>query len=666
MLGLVTAGSVMATLAAAPAGFAVGTAGSGPDATILAGGRTLTGPLVRRPAAFAVSRPLRLLAGLAAPERRVAPGPSKRAIYLASRLGHAAAAPGGGAPDPVVQRAFGTGTIPAPLTSFEGVGQTTTTFRPIPPDTIGEIGPNHYVQMVNVRYAVYSRSGRALVPPTDLSVLFGPLGGHCGVSGVGDPVVLYDQLADRWLLSQFGFLSNQLTGLPTGPYYECIAISTTGDPTGSYYLYAFKFSDTRLNDYPKLGVWPDAYYMAANQFLFSPFGGGSYGGVGVAAFDRAAMIAGDPAARMVLFDLSSSNPNLGSMLPSDLDGFRPPPTGAPNTFVEVDFPEFGFPTDQLTVFQFHVDWDDTRRSSFAGPVAVPTAPFDPLLCNFASCIPQKGTSQKLDPLSDRLMQRLAYRNFGTHEALVLNHSVDVGGDHAGVRWYELRNPRAPVIHQQGTFAPDADHRWMGSIAMDGNGNIGLGYSVSGTSLPPSIRYTGQLAADAAAGALGQMTLGEGSIVAGTGAQTHTSGRWGDYSSMTVDPLDDCTFWYTNEYYVETVARDWRTRVGAFKVDEGCDATAPTARARPATAGAGKTARLAFTTADNSGRTSERIAVLRPNGSRLRTISTPLGADGAGAVSFRAPTVAGLYRWCLVATDAKGNESAESCARLRVR
>jgi hypothetical protein len=642
-------------------------AGSAAGVTLSRGERGIdAGPTAEPAVAFAVSKPLRELAAAPTSARAPAFGVTKFEAYLESRLaGAQATPPGGGAPDPVVQRALGAGTIPAPSTSFEGIPQTIGTIRPIPPDTVGEIGPNHYVQMVNLRYAVFDRQGRLLVGPLPTNTLFGPLGDICGVTNEGDPIVLYDQLADRWLLSQFGFLANQSTSFPRGPYYECVAVSKTGDPTGAYFLYAFKINDTKLNDYPKLGVWPDAYYLSMNQFFFGDSGQVSYGSAGVAALERERMLAGDPGARIVYFDLERRDPNLGGMLPSDLDGFRLPPTGAANTFIEVDFPEFGFPTDQLTIFQFHVDWVNTAASAFTGPVAVPTAPFDPLLCNFSrACIPQKGSFQRLDAISDRLMHRLAYRNFGTHESLVVNHSVDTGGDHAGIRWYEIRNPRGgPFIHQQGTFAPDADHRWMGSIAMDGNGNAALGYSVSGSNLFPSIRYTGRLADDPP----GLMTLGEATLVAGSGAQTHPAGRWGDYSAMSVDPLDDCTFWYTQEYYTETTDRTWRTRVGAFTYPE-CDTTDPESRARASSGRTGKTVRLRYSVTDNKGETSETVTVLRPNGKRLRTITTELGpATGAvESVSFKAPGMPGTYRFCVVAEDPKGNESAESCARLRLR
>jgi hypothetical protein len=317
--------------------------------------------------------------------------------------------------------------------------------------------------------------------------------------------------------------------------------------------------------------------------------------------------------------------------------------------------------NELRVLRFHVSWADPASSTFTGPVVLPVAPYVAALCGFDLCIPQQGTFQKLDTLSSRLMYRLAYRNFGDYESLVVNHSVNVGADHAALRWYEIRKPAAPVVYQQGTYAPDADHRWMGSTAMDGNGNMAIGYSVSSATSFPSIRYTGRLADDP----LGTLTLAEGTIVTGSGAQTHPAGRWGDYSDITVDPLDDCTFWYTSEYLMSTAERDWHTRIAAFSIP-GCDATDPTARARRAAAAAGATVRLSFTTADNSGETKELVTIFRPNGKRLKQLETALGPDGSGSVSFRTPRQAGTYRWCVVAEDAKGNESEESCARLRVR
>jgi hypothetical protein len=612
-----------------------------------------------RPAvAFAVSRPLRALAGPSAPPHWFPLGTSKRDMIREALL---QGTPPGGVADTVVQRERGELGIPAPSVSFEGIPQVTSGGRPIPPDPVGEIGPRHFVQMVNVRYAVYDRSGHAIVPPVETSVLFEPLGDICGVTNEGDPIVAYDQFADRWILTQFGFLSSAV-GAPKGPFYQCVAISQTGDPAGSYFLYAFEISKTALNDYPKLGVWPDGYYLSSNSFVFRDDGSGFFAGATVAVLERERLLAGDPDARLLVVDLPFTDVVRFSLLPSDADGPVPPPAGRPNTFAQLGLDVFRGHLPELQLFQFRTQWGVTPRAVFSGPAIVPVEPYDANLCNFAPCVPQRGTFQRLDTLSERLMFRLAYRNFETHESLVVNHAVDVGGDRAGIRWYEIRNPLNPAIHQQGTYAPGLEHRWMGSIAMDGNGNIGLGYSVSGPDLFPSIRYAGQVGGSE----LGELNAGEAAIVAAGGAQTHPAGRWGDYADLTVDPLDDCTFWFTSEYLSETSERGWRTRVAAFKVDEGCDATAPTARARQATIRAGATGRLRYTTSDNSGETTETVTVYRANGRRVRTLAAPLGPDGAGSVSLRAPTQAGAYRWCVVATDAKENASADACARLTVR
>ena len=494
--------------------------------------------LVRGAAAFALSQPVRSLG---------APGtsPAGRATPALPELGVAFPA-GGEVRDPVVQRATGTGALPAPLVSFDGIPQITGAGQVVPPDTVGEVGPGHYVQMVNSRFAVFDKTGRVLAGPTSTQELFEPLGGVCGVTDRGDPVVFYDQLADRWVLTQFGFID-----VAAGPYYECIAVSSTGDPTGEYYLYAFEISDTALNDYPKFGVWPDAYYMSANMFDFAFDGSARFVGAMAVAFERERMLAGDPDARLVLREVP-----LGySLLPADLDGPTPPPPGSPGYFLELGFDEFAGFVPELDLFRFRVDWEDPAASTFSGPTRISTAPYDAGLCAGSYCIPQPGTFSLLDPLSDRLMHRLAYRNLAGDEALVVNHTVDAGTGHAGVRWYEIHGLRGTPVVEQGTYAPDDDHRWMGSIAMDGNGNLALGYSVSGPGTYPSVRYTGRLAADTP----GEMTLGEGSLVEGAGSQTFPFGRWGDYSAMTVDPVDDCTFWYTQEYYATTSTSGWATR-----------------------------------------------------------------------------------------------------------
>ena len=448
--------------------------------------------------------------------------------------------------------------MPTPILSFDGVLYADSTCDCAPPDTNGDVGPNHYVQTVNTAYQVWDKSGTSVFGPVAMNTLWTGFAGVCQIRNDGDPIVKYDQLADRWVLNQF-------TTAP--PFTQCVAVSTTGDPTGSYHRYEFQQFEplTRFGDYQKFGVWPDAYYMSNNEFNAA---GTAYLGAGNYAFDRTAMLAGLPAS-YVYFGLPPED--WGGQQPSDLDGATLPPPGAPNLFVEIDDSAWdppNIPTDQLQMWRFHADFVTPANSSFTAltPFTPPTlAAFDGLLCDFGNCVPQPGTAQKLDTLADRVMYRVAYRNFGTHESIVFNHTVDAGTDKSAIRWYELRGINTtPTIHQQGTYDPNTDHHWMGSIAMDNQGNMALGYSVSSSSLFPSIRYTGRLVGDT----LGTLPQGEATIFDGTGSQTGTNGRWGDYSSINVDPLDDCTFWYTQEYYATTSSFNWRTRIGNFKYP-GC-------------------------------------------------------------------------------------------------
>lgn len=452
-----------------------------------------------------------------------------------------------------------------PIVSFEGLSNDDNDARVVPPDPVGDIGPNHYVEMVNVAFAVYDRAGTMLLGPLRLGVLWAgfPVG-DCR-SRSGDPIVVYDQLADRWILTQF------TTAGPT--YYNCVAVSATGDPTGAYYRYAFS-TGPNFPDYPKYGVWPHAYFVSTREFAPDD----SFAGVGAYALERSRMLAGNPAARMVKFMVEPGDrPYLpgDGLLPSDLDGFRRPPVGTPNFFVgtQDDQGPYDAPYDAINLWEFSVAWGEVPSGSFRRTAQLRVAEFD---SNFScrhtpetarACIVQPDTTQRLDVLSyrQRPTWRLAYRNFGDHEALVTSQSVEVRSQIAGMRWYEIRNPDdAPVVYQQGTYAPaDGISRWMGSIAQDRFGNMGLGYSVSSAEVYPGIRYTGRLAGDP----LGKMTQGEGVLINGGGSQLGAT-RWGDYSSMNVDPLDDCTFWYVNEYYPESSNVRWHTRIGAFRLP-GC-------------------------------------------------------------------------------------------------
>ena len=475
--------------------------------------------------------------------------------------------------DPIVQTFSLAPAAPAPTLSFEGISNLdnvdTVGQEVIPPDPNGDVGPNHYVQAVNLSLCVFDKStGAPVTSPIALTNLFTGFGGLCE-AGIfnSDPVVLYDALADRWFVS---FLASDadILGNPAPPFHQCVACSQGTDPAGAYYLYDFQMPNSWLNDYPKFGVWPDAYYMTDNQFDAASE---EPHGAGVFALDRTKMLSGDPSASFIYFNLEPVDPNIDGVLPADVDG-PPPPIGTPNYLACLSSANFGDPQgDGLRLFEFHADFVHPANSTFTerpdSPVGV--APFLPLFFCQASaqaCIPQPppaGKTSYLDAIADRLMHRLQYRNFGSNESLVVNHTVNVGGNHAGVRYYQLQRnlPGGSfVVNEQASYAPDANHRWMGSAAMDRAGNLAVGYSVSSTNTFPSIRYAGRLATDPHGG----LFQGEATLQAGAGSQTDPSSRWGDYSMLAVDPADDCTFWYTTEYYSDSSDQDWQTRIGSFK------------------------------------------------------------------------------------------------------
>jgi hypothetical protein len=393
----------------------------------------------------------------------------------------------------------------------------------------------------------------------------------------GNPIVVYDQLVDRWLLTQF---------TTRGPaYYNCVAISQTGDPTGAYYRYAFT-SGEYFPDVPKYGVWPNYYVLTTRDF-----GPTVEYGISVYALEKERMMAGNPAARSVQFFLDSAFIPIHLMgdglLPPDIDGSRLPfeHNVAPVVGTMDNGGPYSAPFDALNIWELDVEWGRDWQS-LSLVAQLPVTEFDSIFpCgvvpgsappNYRDCLPQPGVadgSRYLDILSyrQRPTPRLAYRNLGAYESLVTSQSVEALPGVAGVRWYEIRLINGVYsLHQQGTYAPeDGVHRWMGSITQDQVGNMALGFSVvNGIGVYPGIRYTGR----ASTAPLGQMDLGEGTIINGTGVQTTTNSRWGDYTSMNIDPVDDCTFWYVNEYYTlagqQSSTAGWQTRIASFKLP-GC-------------------------------------------------------------------------------------------------
>ena len=441
--------------------------------------------------------------------------------------------------DPNVQRFFGSLKPDTTTQNFDGTGVNNGV---IPPDPAGDVGPNHYVQVVNLEYAIYSKTGTKLLGPFPTSQLWSGMPNN---SNSGDAVALYDEQADRWLISQFS-----LPNYPSGPFYQMVAISQTADPTGAYYRYQYSFSE--MPDYPKIGVWSDAYYICVNRFDAS----GNYLGPGAGAFDRSKMLAGTPTSSMIFFPINNGAQYHG--LPSDCDGTFPP-SGTPGYFTWSS-------GSKINLYEFHADWTTPSNSTFVQSSLLSIIPFSTM--GYGVGVPQKGTTTKLDPMSAgcSLMNRLQFRKFSDHWSMVTNGTVNVGNSIAGIRWYEFRKTGSDpwTVYQQATYAPnDGKSRWCGSIAMDTTGNIALAYNITSPSIYPSLYYTGRMSGDA----LNTFSIAESGIINGGGCQTNTwSGspsRWGDYTALTVDPSAPSTFWYTAEYYSTTSQANWKTRIAAF-------------------------------------------------------------------------------------------------------
>jgi len=486
-----------------------------------------------------------------------------------------------------------------------------------PSDNSLAVGPDHIMQTVNSRLAIFSKKGKkydktgtVLYGAVPNNTVFKGFGGTCEARNNGDTVVRYDQLADRWLIvmpifrrsavrpdqppvwtpgatvytsppgiaNQPGAAAKLFVPPPTpapdpaatprggqpgqrgqqppqeqGPYSMCYAISTSADPLGTYYRY--EFLRPLFPDYPRPAVWPDGYYVpsSTSDDIVEKH---------ACVVDRAHMLKGQPATEqcVVIGGVNFLNN-------ADLDGKTLPPSGAPNIMIAAGGTQLkgDFDDDAMFVWQFHVDWKDSSKTRVSGPARVTVAPYH-YLCNgqLSHCVPQPGTDRRLDAQGDKLMARVVYRRVNNVESLVAVHSVNTEAAAGGVRWYEFRvaKDRNVALHQQGTYAPDGSYRWMGSPAIDKRGNIGIGYSFGGTPHFAGQRFAARLFSDPP----GTLSLREAVLVEGEAAQA-TTVRWQDYSQTAVDPSDDCTIWYVGDYY-QKGATNYSTRIGAF-VLPGC-------------------------------------------------------------------------------------------------
>jgi hypothetical protein len=500
-----------------------------------------------------------MLPGRASHERKVIP------LYKPNHPGNGGGngnGNGGTFIDPVLQSSASGSPVTNVVANFAGQGTDSDAYAP--PDTNGAAGPYQYVQTVNVDLAVYDKSDGSLVyGPVPINTLWSSFGGACETNNGGDPIVQYDKINNRWVIMQIQYASFH----GGGGNYLCLAVSNGDDWRSSNFnwqRYSYKFST--LTDYPKMGIWTDAYYVTFNAFK----GFGTYAGPVVCAFDLAES---DPSQNTGNALCESLSTQYSSLLPADIDNSpsQQPVNDEPEYLVSLGNP--------LWTWRFHVDKSALSRGSAgtssltsAQAVSVDSSAFPSGLafqqaCGGGTCIPQPGTTQ-LDSLGDRLMYRLAYRNFGEYESLVVIHSVDTGNGYTGIRWYELRNKpsdyltlTAPSVYQAGTYAPDSNYRWMGSAAMDAAGNLAVGYSVSSSSVYPSIDIAGRCRGDTL-GTLGTET----EVQTGTGSQTGSLNRWGDYSSMSVDPGG--SLWFTTEYLEGSGSFNWHTRIVNF-TNSGC-------------------------------------------------------------------------------------------------
>jgi len=493
----------------------------------------------------------------------VQPGPPREVPNFRGQTG-----PNATGPDPDVQLAVvqtAPGTENATLVGgmgFDGTDNLTNGellgFLIAPPDSDGHIGGasgQYFVQMINLLTTVFDRDGNVLVEPFASNAIWSGIGGNCQAYNQGDPIVLYDERADRWLFSQFAFPDGMSS------FSQCVAISQTDDPRAGYNRYEFSFTGLGMNDYPKHGIVSDSITLMAN--LFTKRGAQFwYGGTWLAVLNKAAMYAGTTAT-MRGFNIGTGQ---FGFVAGDLDG----PGSA-----EALFGTAMSTASTFDIWRITPNWGGSSASigKFAG---IPVTPFDRTLCSASrgACIPQPEGAPALESLSDRLMHRLQIRDFGTYRTMLAAHTVDVNGTGiAGIRWYEFRQPTGGSwsLYQEGTYAPnDGQYRWMPSIAMNGRGDIGLGFLLGGPTTYLSVAATGQSAAASGSGAFDAVEL---ACVDGGGVQEGVA-RSGDYSSTSIDPADDTTFWHTNEYVKFGGNFIWDTYVCPFTIGGGGGGNAP--------------------------------------------------------------------------------------------
>jgi hypothetical protein len=482
-----------------------------------------------------------------------------------------------------------------------------------PSDNSLAVGPDHIVQTVNTRLVILTRKGHPLYGPVSTNLVFAGLGGPCATRNNGDAVVRYDQLARRWLITMPIFSRVPLTEVgerpplgqpappgqlarpgqasspgravalpgdpppsapppppnsgargaaappPPGTYGMCYAISAGTDPMGPYYRYAFE--RPLFPDYPRPAIWPDGYYVptsTSDNRISETVATEKHACV----VDRARMLKGQPASEQcrIVHDVNFLNN-------ADIDGTATPPAGAPNIMIAAGGRQLDkiFDAGTIDAWQFHVDWKNPARTRLIGPEKIAVAPYH-YLCDgqLTNCVPQPGSERRLDAQGDKIMSRVVYRRLGDREMIVAVHSINTEGGGGGVRWYELgvNKQRQVSLAQQGTYAPDAFYRWMGSPAIDRFGNIGIGYSFGGSPHFAGQRFAGRQPGDPR----GVLTLQETVLVEGEAAQASTL-RWEDYTTTAIDPADDCTVWYVGDYF-KAGATSYSTRIGAFRMP-GC-------------------------------------------------------------------------------------------------